>query len=137
MVFIALPALQRNQRDTQRKQDMSRLKDAVERYKVNNRGQLPVFPSENNDIMELEFARSYLQVDKGEFQDPGGNNYMLRMNSDKPTYIGAGGPGAFDQKIYIFTEAKCNGWRLVNTEGVNRYAIQIKLEGGGVYCLDG
>ena len=37
MVFIALPALQRNQRDAQRKQDMSRLKDAIERYKANNR----------------------------------------------------------------------------------------------------
>ncbi len=53
MVFIALPALQRNQRDAQRRQDMSRLKDAIERYKVNNRGQLPVFSSVDNNIMEL------------------------------------------------------------------------------------
>ena len=53
MVLIALPALQRNQRDAQRRQDMSRLKDAIERYKVNNRGQLPVFSSVDNNIMEL------------------------------------------------------------------------------------
>ncbi|NCU43918.1 type II secretion system protein [Candidatus Saccharibacteria bacterium] len=53
MVFIALPALQRNQRDAQRRQDMSRLKDAIERHKVNNRGQLPVFSSVDNNIMEL------------------------------------------------------------------------------------
>ncbi|MBS7346132.1 MAG: type II secretion system protein, partial [Candidatus Sacchiramonaceae bacterium] len=41
MVFVALPALQRNQRDTQRKNDMARLKTAIESYKANNRGQLP------------------------------------------------------------------------------------------------
>ncbi|MFZ1706834.1 MAG: prepilin-type N-terminal cleavage/methylation domain-containing protein [Candidatus Nanogingivalis sp.] len=32
MVFIALPALQRNQRDTQRKNDMSRVLSAVQSY---------------------------------------------------------------------------------------------------------
>ena len=36
-VFIALPALQRNRRDTQRRQDMARLQDALTRYKANNR----------------------------------------------------------------------------------------------------
>ena len=37
MVFIALPALQRNQRDTQRKNDLSRLKTALDSYKSNSR----------------------------------------------------------------------------------------------------
>ena len=41
MVFIALPALQRNQRDTQRKNDLSRTLTAVQSYQSNNRGQLP------------------------------------------------------------------------------------------------
>ena len=36
MVFIALPALQRNQRDAQRKQDVNRLLDAAQRYLANN-----------------------------------------------------------------------------------------------------
>ena len=40
MVFIALPALQRNQRDTQRKNDMARLNTAIENYKSNNKGSL-------------------------------------------------------------------------------------------------
>ncbi|MBS7346754.1 MAG: hypothetical protein KIG14_03510, partial [Candidatus Sacchiramonaceae bacterium] len=38
MVFVALPALQRNQRDAQRRQDLSRLMDAVQRRQMNNRG---------------------------------------------------------------------------------------------------
>ena len=38
MVFLALPALQRSQRDTQRKNDIGRLKAAYQQYKANNKG---------------------------------------------------------------------------------------------------
>lgn len=41
MVFIALPALQRSQRDTQRNQDVSRLSTAINNFKANNRGNVP------------------------------------------------------------------------------------------------
>ena len=38
MVFIALPALQRSQRDTQRKNDLARLNTALTSYQSNNKG---------------------------------------------------------------------------------------------------
>jgi prepilin-type N-terminal cleavage/methylation domain-containing protein len=41
MVFIALPALQRNQRDTARKNDVSVVAAAVTSYTSNNRGTFP------------------------------------------------------------------------------------------------
>ena len=41
MVFIALPALQRNQRDTARKNDVSTVASAVTSYTSNNRGDFP------------------------------------------------------------------------------------------------
>ncbi|MBC7512042.1 type II secretion system protein [Candidatus Saccharibacteria bacterium] len=41
MVFIALPALQRNQRDTARKSDVSNIAAAVTAYSSNNRGAFP------------------------------------------------------------------------------------------------
>jgi|SRR6478672_11531005 len=41
MVFIALPALQRNQRDTARKSDVSTISAAVNSYTGNNRGSYP------------------------------------------------------------------------------------------------
>ena len=41
MVFLALPALQRSQRDTQRKSDIARLKAAYQQYKANNKGGIP------------------------------------------------------------------------------------------------
>ena len=41
MVFIALPALQRSQRDTQRSNDIARVQTALNNYQANNRGALP------------------------------------------------------------------------------------------------
>ena len=41
MVFIALPALQRNRRDTQRTSDISRLAAALTNYQSNNSGAIP------------------------------------------------------------------------------------------------
>lgn len=41
MVFIALPALQRNQRDTARKADVGAVSSAVVSYTGNNRGKFP------------------------------------------------------------------------------------------------
>ena len=37
MIFLALPALQLSQRDTQRKSDITRLKEAYQHYKANNK----------------------------------------------------------------------------------------------------
>ena len=41
MIFIALPALQRSQRDTQRKRDADRFLAAIQSYQANNRNKLP------------------------------------------------------------------------------------------------
>ena len=41
MVFLALPALQRSQRDTQRRNDMARFASQVVQYQTNNRGKVP------------------------------------------------------------------------------------------------
>lgn len=41
MVFIALPALQRSQRNTRRRQDMARILSAVNDYQANNNGRSP------------------------------------------------------------------------------------------------
>ena len=41
MVFIALPALQRSQRNTRRRQDMARILSALNDYQANNNGQMP------------------------------------------------------------------------------------------------
>ena len=77
MVFIALPTLQRNQRDTQRKNDMARLKTAIDSYKSNNRGRMPTTGQLSGYSYAASFAKSYLKTDTEAFNDPSGGAYYL------------------------------------------------------------
>ena len=135
MVFIALPALQRNQRDTQRKNDLSRAKSAIDRYKSNNKGEIPY------STTYATFMNNYLRVDGDEFLDPHGNLYYFSGDigdDDRPILIVGYFRNVADRRISITAHRKCaeNG-SFADNPGSNNYAIQIGLEGGGVYCLDG
>lgn len=136
MVFIALPALQRSQRDTQRKNDLSRAITAVTSYASNNRGALP-----GNDNADWEkFANSYLRAGSSDgsgdstkgadsFNDPTGANYAFSVNSGvTPTY------SSETPTIYVTVGSTCNGESLVSKQGNRKVALQMKLEGGGIAC---
>lgn len=121
MVFIALPALQRNQRDTQRKNDMSRVITALQNYQSNNRNSLP------GDDEWGTFATQYLRTDGDTFSDPSEGDYTfsVRDNNTTPTTLGS--------TIYVHTSATCEGEK-VKDAGSRKVAFTIKLEGGGVAC---
>ncbi|MFZ1706497.1 MAG: type II secretion system protein [Candidatus Nanogingivalis sp.] len=136
MVFIALPTSQRNQRDTRRKNDMSRLKTTIDSYKSNNRGNLPwgtdrygVWSQSDN------FGINYLKADQGEFNDPSRGPYQLTIS--RPYMIPGYKPALQDSWISIFIGGKCDGEVLALADGSSNYSIQYILEGGGVYCIDG
>ena len=141
MVFIALPALQRNQRDTQRKNDMNQLADVMERYKSNNKGVIPgasqIGPA--GSVLSLRATNlfnTYMSMDKDSFKDPDSTGYLISL--DHPNISREDGrPGHFNHVIHLATSFKCNGSSLTSAPGANRYAIQYRLEGGGVYCIDG
>jgi prepilin-type N-terminal cleavage/methylation domain-containing protein len=76
MVFIALPALQRNQRDIQRKNDVNRALAALQRYQANNKGNLP-----SGEYWE-GFTSTYLRAGGDVFQDPDGSDYGFWRNPD-------------------------------------------------------
>ena len=81
MVFIALPALQRNQRDTQRKNDIGRVLTALQSYQSNNRGSIPT-------SWASQLITPYLRLDGDTFTDPSGINYRLTSRTvadGKPT----------------------------------------------------
>ena len=139
MVFIALPALQRSQRDTRRKNDAGRLKDAIDRYKANNRGRVPydgevvVVSSVNN-----HFARTYLRAHEGEFNSPTSQAYNVFFNSN--TIVPSTrwrNSGPLDNNIDIVQGERCDGEYIIPADGSNRYIVYMKLEGGGNYCLGG
>lgn len=179
MVFIALPNLQRTQRDTQRRNDLDRASSAMIQYVTNN-NKLPKIEAESGktfsygkkikektDVSTLgQFYYNYLLANGGDtFEDPSGGNYNIAMSSCSKTAEGntecKGGynktgpsdtgsplstgfvmesPDSADSNytMVIFAEAKCSGDEtspITYEKGARHFAIAMRLEGNGVYCV--
>lgn len=123
-VFIALPALQRGQRDNQRRSDASRFASQLQSFATNNNGTMPA----NNATAVDTFVKSYLRKGDEGFRDPkSGNDYVVTMASGAPTDVGT---------FYYFQGGKCSGETIGTGAGVRTAAIATPLEGSGVYCQD-
>lgn len=128
MVFIALPALQRNQRDTQRRNDLSRAQTAVNNYQTNNRGKLPT--------MDNNFINSYLKAGGDTFEDPSGKPYVFSSTTnDTVSGVDATDNAQTNVRIYYTTGAVCDGEAIKTGQGNRKIAIRLPLEGGGVACV--
>jgi prepilin-type N-terminal cleavage/methylation domain-containing protein len=128
MVFIALPALQRNQRDTQRKNDVNRAATAITNYTSNNRGALPAADK------WTAFTDDYLKGDGDQFADPSAGDYVL-------TPLAAGTAPADPTTdveramMYYTTGATCGADGLAESgKGARKVAFRLKLEGAGYVC---
>lgn len=89
MVFIALPALQRSQRDTQRRNDLARLQTRVMDYQNNNNGKLP-----NNESVDAVPDGAEAGMDEWECSKTNPNaakcfilNYMNGANAAENEFI--------------------------------------------------
>jgi len=126
MVFIALPALQRNQRDDQRKRDLGKVKTQLTNYMSSNRGNIPT------TLTALDnFQLKYL-VPSTEYVDPLGGEYDLKYDPEST------GPADFNQIVYGNNRV-CGTDGVFDRAGANArdYAFSIKLEGQTVpFCLD-
>ena len=123
MVFIALPALQRSQRDTQRKNDLSRMTTALTSYESNNRGDLPTDWN--------AFRTGYITTAGDTFVDPSGTAYVFKVDNAVQTIADF---DATAPTIYVTTGAKCTGETTVLGQGARKVAFQMKLEGSGTAC---
>ncbi|TWP15505.1 type II secretion system protein [TM7 phylum sp. oral taxon 353] len=123
MVFVALPALQRGQRDSQRRSDISRFMSQINSYQTNNGGRVP---SADKDAMG-KFLNNYMKRSSGEFVDPqSGNNYTVGFSGNPST-----------SHIIYATQTRCNGEEFTSAGSKKRaVAVRIKLEGSGIYCQD-
>lgn len=142
MVFVALPALQRNQRDTQRRQDYGDLSSAISGYMASN-GRLPA----QGTTLD---PRQYINKDG---EDPnkvayvirvceasGNNSTSARCNRNDNT--AAELPETIeDHVVYVVTRADCSGINSANQgakpRGVNSgraFAIYGYMESTGTYC---
>jgi prepilin-type N-terminal cleavage/methylation domain-containing protein len=124
MVFIALPALQRSQRDTQRRDDVSKFVSQLTSYSTNNRGALP---SVNDiDTFMTSYMKTSTDATKSEFNDPtSGTAYtVLKGNSGSP------GLGV----IQYAPGFECNDENLKSASGSRQAAVRVLLESGGIFC---
>ena len=160
MVFIAFPALQRGQRDTQRRDDMARFASQLAQYQANNYSKVPTTVDEWN-----KFIENYLRTNGDVFADPSGVNYHVKTSgaapkegeeAEYPTDASASGAAkttctdssckGLDSDnvskddspanaiIRIYTNATCEGENPMYKKGDKYIAFTYKLEGAGIYC---
>ena len=136
MVFIALPALQRSQRDTQRKNDLSRIQTAITSYTSSMRGALP-----STSAAWTAFVTSYLLVNGDTFVDPLGStsaqgasvtSYVLTQSIISPlaeTFTTG-------QNIIYYSPGYVCGTTndSIVAKGSRSVAFRMVLEGGGFDC---
>lgn len=80
VVFLALPALQRGQRDNQRKQDLGKVMSQVTAFQANSQGKLPTSTEWNGT-----FKSNYLTVNSTPFADPStGTTYTIAVAPSAP-----------------------------------------------------
>ena len=122
IVFLAVPALQRSQRDTARKNDLGRLVAAVQSYQSNNQGKLPsdLGGTGSSAILGTNYV--------GTFADPSGGNYTFAATTDPTTATPntPTSPYVINYKVGV----DCNN----ASKGSRTVAVLIGLEGGGNYC---
>ena len=144
MVFLALPALQRSQRDTQRRDDMSRFAAQIQQYQSNNRGNVPKTAGVSDDTKDNDwgnFLKNYLQTNGDDFTDPSGEKYQVNdkgsLSSGTGGYANGSDENKFDGKtITVYHSAKCGTEQAEYLSGssTRKIAILYKLEGAGTYC---
>ena len=150
MVFIALPALQRSQRNTQREDDLSRFLTAANDFQTNNNGKTP-FGSDGNSVND-KFVNRYIDSDckqtdsdntaydcgeGGEqFRDPDGSIYKMKGSGSGAQTLDK----TFaenDHTVHAYVSATCGdeGTTIAGT-GNREYALMYVLEGNAISCND-
>lgn len=140
MVFLALPALQRSQRDTQRKDDLSRINTQITNYQSSNRSKIPTTASGSGGIVGSGgFVQNYLKgtgsvASASEYADPStGTGYTFTTSTTNPT----------QGQVNYQTGRICgtDGSAVASDSGVTatsrNYVLRINLESQTTpYCID-
>lgn len=151
-VFLALPALQRSQRDQDRKTSVSKVVSQLTAFQANNRGKLPsdingattasVEGAEKfDDSIKIEkpweyFYHRYLITESNDdFRDPKGSPYKLSVkeganDSDLPSTF-----EAQEYTMVINIGARCDGETITkDNAGKRNFTVRYRGEGGAVIC---
>lgn len=137
MVFIALPALRASQRDTERREAVALVIDAIKKYQSNNRGALPT----NWD----DFSNKYVS-DKLTEPNSGDRYSITQVPCVKTKGVPCeltGGNDIYGEsfenmmgKMLVVTAATCDGNQAKGVSNPRKVAVLYHLERGGVYCAN-
>ena len=160
MVFIALPALQRSQRNTQRRDDYSMLVTAVNSYMSSNNGKINNLVANGGSSGGINGKKSKLDPTRwinSTGEDPNGNPYEAwaytwaewSTNTPRPTdtiqetkRYGSEETTTSGSQVFIIIKADC---KAVDENGdpfpaedtaLRSFAVYGFLEGGGYFCQD-
>lgn len=137
VVFLALPALQRGQRDSQRKSDLTRMMSQAVTFQSNRQGTLPT-SAQWNDGASTGFKGGYLLNNNQKFVDPNSDpstSYTITQQASLPG--GSNVPTPPENNIYIYVNASCGGPNGVRSAtGGRNFAGVIYQEQGGYFCAD-
>lgn len=158
IVFLAVPALERNQRDNARQSIANRVKAEIETYAGNNQGSYPFKTSCSTTGCISDFVNRYIGTGSAApstCNPPDGKVNTCDPTLGEPVMTGAndqhGQPrsvsgfalpsGTTAGRFYIITGAKCSGENVIATgtpgPGSRNYAILMGLDRDGTwYCVD-
>lgn len=114
VVFMAVPALQRNSRNTQRKSDVSALLGAVSEYTSNNAGAMPTTAAQVTALAKTGF-----------YSGTGAGAGQINLASGVQTALGA---TAANDRVVIVTAAKCGASGATVAGPARGVAIQFLTE---------
>ena len=136
MVFIALPALQRNQRDQARRTVVGKIASAVTTYQSNRRGASPTTGAQIASYADgvAAVAGIYdtvrITVNDGSLE---GASYYVRVNALAAGTVAPGLTGVANKTvIQVYTAAKCDPTGAAAISGTSKQAaVVMGLENGG------
>ena len=126
MVFIALPALQRNQRDTARKTVLGKVASAVTTYQSNNRGNQPGSGMDLKGYVDGSDATPDTVID---------SQYTVKVSTSL-TSVDDTNPDT--STVQVVTHAKCGtDNKPVSSPSARNAAIIMRMENGNALtCQD-
>lgn len=152
IVFLALPSLQRTQKDTRRTNEINRFKADMEAFSVNNNSRYPFMPTSGTTLAwdTTNYCNKYWT--SLNLQDPSVGAYSCDTTSLPLGTCGVTAPnecsGTLNTpaagKIQIITDAKCSSNKAIgasSTTGgdatnMRQYAIMVRMERGNYTCVD-
>lgn len=126
LIFLALPALQRNQRDQARRQDLGRLISAVGSFQTNNQGKRPA------DLGGTATGNIIGSTYLDNFNTPDGVAYTLVAGTLTTTLTPATKAPSAATVINYYVNKSCTDTSATTSSG--KTAVVITMENSGQYC---